>query len=304
MTDRILDISDSGCRLRVENRQLLISRDEGVPASIPLEEVAALVVSQAYTTYSHAVLSGLAEHGGVLVVCDSRCLPCAMMLPLYGHSLQAQRLAEQIAVTKPVRKRLWQAIVQAKVRNQAAILQGSRGEDAGLSAMAERVRSGDPDNIESQAARVYWARLFGGLDFRRTPGEGNPPNHFLDYGYAVLRGIVARSICGSGLNPTLGIHHRHRDNSFCLADDLMEPFRPLVDRAVVNLIKAGFGQEELNRKTKGLLLEPLLGRITWQGELRTLFDVSRQISGALADVFRTGRGELPLPDLRLIESLE
>jgi hypothetical protein len=174
----------------------------------------------------------------MFIVSNEKHLPAAMLLPLSTHSTQTERFARQAAVSLPTRKRAWQQIVQAKLRAQARLLEETTGADQGLHVMAGRVRSGDPDNLEAQAARVYWPALFGkeasGEAFRRDP-EGEGINVHLNYGYAVLRAIVARALCASGLHPSLGVHHHNRYDTFCLADDLMEPFRPLVDRVVAGL---------------------------------------------------------------------
>ncbi len=297
VTNRILDFSDGGAFLRVENQQLVVERKEQAVRTIPLEDIAVLVAGTTWLTLTQSVLSELAARGAVVVVSDSRNLPVAMSLPLFGHSLQAQKLATQCSARPPRIKQLWKQLVVAKIRSQAAALRALHSDDGGVEMLTQRVRSGDPGNVEAQAARRYWPLLFRDPSFRRTPGEGTPPNHLLDYGYAVLRAIIARAICGTGLHPTLGLHHHERDNSFALADDLMEPYRPLVDHAVATLCREGLGQAPLNRTTKGRLLNPLLNRYVLAGEERTLFDLAGMLS---ASVLRSLQGEaesLPLPEL-------
>jgi CRISPR-associated protein Cas1 len=206
--------------------------------TIPFADIAVLVTSHPQISFTQAVLAGLAAAGGMFIVSNEKHLPAAMLLPLSTHSTQTERFARQAAVSLPTRKRSWQQIVQAKLRAQARLLEETTGADQGLRQMAARVRSGDPDNLEAQAARTYWQALFGegpsGEPFRRDP-EGGGINVHLNYGYAVLRAIVARALCASGLHPSLGVHHHNRYDTFCLADDLMEPFRPLVDRVVARL---------------------------------------------------------------------
>jgi CRISPR-associated protein Cas1 len=284
-TDRVLDLSEGGFRLRAENRQLILERKDEEARSVPFEEVAVLIVSNAWTTYSHSVLTTLAETNGILVVCDSHSLPIAMTLPLQGNVLHAECLRAQVQASKPAQKRLWQQIVKAKVAAQATVLLELHGEDGGLKALLSRVGSGDPENVEAQAARKYWPALFKNLDFRREPQGGEPPNHLLNYGYAVLRGIVARAVVGAGLSAAFGIHHHNRSNSFCLADDLMEPFRPIVDRQVALLVKAEGKDVPLDKRSKALMLSPLLGRLTYEGERRTLFDVLSKISAGLVSIY-------------------
>jgi len=295
MTERIIDISDQPARLHVNLERLMIERDGAEPEAIPLADVAVLVVSHPQVTYTHAVLSGLAAAGAAFITCDQRRMPVGMLLPLAGHSVQAERFALQAQAAEPTKKRLWQQVVRAKLSAQARLLSDLRGTDLGLAAMARRVRSGDPDNLEAQASARYWPALFPDPTFRRNV-DGEDQNRLLNYGYAVLRAIVARAICASGLHPSLGIHHHNRYDAFCLADDLMEPFRPLVDRAVVRYTEARGPDAPLDRQAKAALLEALTGRLTLKGESRTPFDVAARAAASLAAVFEGTRKNIVLPD--------
>lgn len=295
MTDRILDITEDGYHLRTENFQFVLERKGAEPRTIPVEDIAVLILSNRQTTCSQCMLAELAKHGGTLVVCDERSLPVAMMMPLVGHTLQAERLAQQVKASKPMQKQLWQQLVRAKVTAQAGVLTGLHGTDAGLLTLVSHVRSGDPDNIEAQAAQRYWPALFEDTHFRRQPHEGDPPNHLLDYGYAVLRAMVARAIVGSGLNVTFGIHHHNRSNAYCLADDVMEPFRPIVDKAVFGLVAADGPGIPLNKETKRQLIAPLLGRLELEGEWRTVSDVLALVTANLAAVYAGEIDALSLP---------
>jgi len=294
--NRIIEISEGGYFLRIENHQLLLERKNETAKSIPVSDIAILVLGNTWTTYTHSVLSTLAECGSIVVVCDTKGAPTSLLLPMFGHSLQTKRLHDQIAATEPTKKRIWQSIVALKIMNQGKLLQHLHGDDYGLITKSTQVKSGDKENLEGQAARIYWSMLFNDKSFRRTPGEGERPNHFLDYGYAILRGIVARAICASGLHPTLGVHHHHRDNSFCLADDLMEPFRPIIDYTVTWLIKEGHKQAELNRDIKATLLAPLLGKLNWPGSSQTLFDGLSCMTASLASIYANEGVELVLPE--------
>lgn len=236
-----------------------------------------------------------AEAGGVFVTCDRNLLPVAMMLPLDGHSTQAERFIAQAAAPAPLRKRLWKQIVRAKIAAQGRLLQRLHGDDAGLAALAAMVRSGDTANVEARASRRYWKRLFDDPTFRRRR-ETDDQNRMLNYGYAVLRAIVARAICAAGLHPTLGLHHHNRYNAFCLADDLIEPLRPLVDRAVVEAMSECDGRTELDKKAKHLLLSALTGRVMVGGEQRTLFDATARVAASLADVYLGQAKQLDLPE--------
>jgi CRISPR-associated protein Cas1 len=332
MTNRILDFSESPARLRVRVAQLIIQRDNVPDATIPLADLAVILVAHPQVTYSQAVLAGLATAGGVFVACDGRNLPVGMMLPLVAHYAQAQRFAAQAHAATPVRKRLWQQLVRAKILAQAALLTELHGDDFGLRALVGRVRSGDPSNVEARAAKRYWRHWLNGAGgqwsgargqkaenpksaapnlrplpspapnppppgkaFRRDP-DGEWPNALLNYGYAVLRAIVARAICAAGLHPSLGIHHHNRSNAFCLADDLIEPFRPTVDRAVAEYISFHPATQELTAAAKQQIIAELTGRYMHDGQQRTLFDVAARLAASLADVYLGNDAKLELPD--------
>ena len=218
-----------------------------------------------------------------------------MFLPLAVHCTQAERFAAQARAPLPKCKRLWQQLVRAKIRAQAEMLLDLHGTDHGLAALVTRVRSGDPTNVEAWAARRYWARLFIETDFRRHR-EDEDQNLLLNYGYAVLRAIVARAICGAGLHPSLGLHHHNRYNAFCLADDLMEPFRPTVDRSVAEYVATHDAVRELEAAAKQHIIADLTGRYLVNGEQRTLFDTAARVASSLADVFLGRAQELELPD--------
>jgi len=317
MTNRVLDLSDQPVRLSVQNSLLLLRFSAGRPyrepngekvyrceqlekpgeLTIPLSDIAVLVVSNPQVTLSHAVLAGLASAGGVFVACNEKHMPVSMLLPLESHSLQSERFAAQASISAPTKKRAWQEIVRAKVRAQSRLLQERNGDDCGIGGFAARVRSGDPENIEAQAARVYWRELFRNPEFRRdTDGDGS--NACLNYGYAVLRAAVARAICGAGLHPSLGLHHHNRYDAFCLADDLMEPFRPIVDSEVAKLSDCGRVIDELARESKQALLQGLLGRFEADGESRTIFDWAGQIASSLVAVIEARGEKLQIPDIR------
>ncbi len=295
MIKRTVEISREplGVHLSVRDGQLLILRKTDPPralpahppnlvGSIPCEDLGVLMVDQRDTTYSHSALAALAENGAAVVICGRDHHPVGMYLPLSTNTQLLARLDAQLNASKPTVKRLWASVVAAKVRAQAAALPPSPdGEDtaecrAKLLALARTVRSGDPENIEAQAAALYWPVLFSrstfiAQPFRRRAGlwvarrsaadgsglsqaaeaaepepprsggppNGEPPNNLLDYGYSALRAAVARALVSAGLLPALGIKHIGRSNPFCLADDLMEPLRPLVDQRVRWLAERG-----------------------------------------------------------------
>lgn len=295
MTERILDFSSDPARLSVRYDQLVIDQQGKEKTTIPLEEIAALCVSHAQVTYTNAVLAGLSAKGAVFVVCNEKHLPVGMILPLLSHSTQTERFAEQASASAPTRKRLWQQLVQAKLKAQAKVLSELTGHDQGLAALADRVKSGDSENLEAQASRKYWAALFG-PNFRRDY-QAQDQNRHLNYGYAILRAIVCRGLCAAGLHPSLGIHHHNRYDPFCLADDLMEPFRPLVDKAVYLWINDHNPQADFDRETKTALLSALTQRFDLEGDSRTLFDVSARMASSLALVLTGQRQSLLIPEL-------
>ncbi len=235
--ERVLDFTHRPVRLSVKLDQLVIKEmnNEAQPITTPLNEIAILIASNYQIIYTHAVLAGIAENNGIILFCDKKCLPLSMMIPLTAHCTQSERFSLQARISKPMCKRIWQSIIKAKIKSQGQLLKNNINDDGGLINLSKQVRSGDPDNFESQAARIYWTLIFEDPNFRRKR-EGESPNHLLNYGYAILRAIFARAICATGLHPSLGIHHHNRYNAFCLADDLMEPFRPIVDQSVLDII--------------------------------------------------------------------
>jgi CRISPR-associated protein Cas1 len=264
--------------------------------TLPLTEIAALIVSHPQVSYTHAVLAGLAEAGAIFVACNPKHMPAAMLLPLASHSTQTERFAQQAALSQPARKQIWQQIIRAKILAQARLLQERLGRDFGLSPMASRVRSADAGNLESQAARIYWPALFG--DFHRDP-EGEGVNACLNYGYAVLRAVVARALCGAGLHPSLGVHHHNRYDAFCLADDLMEPFRPLVDGVVARLRAQRGPSVAVDKDSKAAIIQGLLQRYTGEGESRALFDWAARAASSLAAVIEGREEKFVIPELTL-----
>ena len=259
MIKRTIEVSSEPAHLTVKLDQLLVQRHGlETAASIPCEDIGMLVVDQPQSTYSHAALAALVRFDAVLVVCGNDHLPAGVLLPLADHSQVVWRVAEQVAVSKPLRKQLWKQLVRAKIRAQALNLPADCPARKKLLELAQKVRSGDPSNVEAHAAQVYWQHWLPGEPFRRDE-DGAGLNALLNYGYAILRAAVARALVAAGLLPAIGLFHANRSNAFCLADDLMEPFRPLVDRRVRELHRQGHA--ELNPQTKAGLLGLLADRV-------------------------------------------
>jgi CRISPR-associated protein Cas1 len=298
MIERIIDLSTEPAKLAVRLDQLVIERNDKETVSVPLFELGALVLAHRQIILTHSVLSGITAHGGIIIACDEKSMPIGMMIPIEQHHLQAERFRLQAEAPLPTKKQVWKQIVQAKLAAQGRLLAEFRNSDSGLIEMSKKVRSGDPDNIEGTASRRYWTALFDDPSFKRER-EAEDQNRFLNYGYAVLRAMTARAICAAGLHPSLGIHHHNRYDAFCLADDLMEPFRPLVDRAVVHLTVSRGKDAPMDRETKSALISALTARHLLQDESRTLFDILTRMASSLAKIFAGEEKELLLPDLLL-----
>ena len=233
MIRKTVEFSTPGTRLSVSHRQLVVDRPGQPKMMRSIEDLGVVIVDDVRATYTQSVFLELLDAGATVLVSGRDHLPVGMMLPLDAHHIQTERHRAQVVSSEPIKKRVWQALIRAKIGQQAAVLTHFTGEHGGLVPMARRVRSGDPDNLEAQAAQRYWPRLFG-KGFRRDR-DADGVNALLNYGYAVVRAAIARAVVASGLIPSLGVHHRNRGNPFCLADDLLEPYRPYVDWRVKRL---------------------------------------------------------------------
>jgi len=293
MRNRILEIAEHPARLRAERRQLIIDTG-GVLARVPFEDLAVLVVAHPQVSYTQAVLNELIAAGGAFLTCDERRMPSGLLLPLDGNVVQTERFQKQVQLTAPRRKQLWRQLIRSKVRMQSLLLLERQGTDHGIGRLVSVIRSGDPGNVEAQAARRYWSSLFGS-DFRRDR-EAADHNRLLNYGYAVLRAATSRAIVASGLHPTIGLHHHNKYNSFCLADDLMEPYRPLVDRAVAGILDGLESMPEITQLIRAELLGALTEPIRIQGENRSLFDALSRTASSLVQCIVGESRELVLPE--------
>lgn len=300
MIKRIIEISNPA-KLSVNNRQLVIERKEKESVSIPAEDIGILIVDHPAVSYTQGVFVSLLEQDAAIILCGPNHHPTGLVLSLNAHTTQTERHRAQIEASLPLKKRLWQQIIEQKILQQANLLEKRSGSDGNLREMAKRVRSGDPDNLEAQAAQRYWPLLLG-KDFRRHRA-GPPPNSLLNYGYMILRAGMARALVGSGLIATLGLHHRNRYNPFCLADDLMEPYRPYVDAKVCRLMDEG-PVEEIGRAEKQALLS-LFNETILVGDRRSpLMLALQQTSASLARSFEVGEAELALPEGLFMEPKE
>lgn len=222
---------------------------------VPIEDIGVMVLDNKQITITQGAMGELLDNNVAIITCDKNRMPSGLMLPLSGNTTQSERFRHQIDASLPLKKQLWQQTVQAKIFNQSTVLYRQRGLECGnMEVWAKQVKSGDAENLEARAAAFYWHNLFGSINEFRRDREGVPPNNLLNYGYAILRAVVARSLVGSGLMPTLGIHHHNRYNAYCLADDIMEPYRPYVDRLVAEIVDGGIDITKLTTDIKSKLL--------------------------------------------------
>jgi len=292
MIKRTVEISRESFHLGLRHKQLTFKREGQIVHSIPCEEIGMVVVDNPGTTYTHAALRHLAESDATVVICGESHLPAAILLPLADHSQVVWRLNEQIEASKPVCKRLWQQLVRAKISAQASILPEDCTGRRKITALIPEVKSGDTSNIEAQAARIYWQFWYPEVEFRRNP-DLDGINALLNYGYAIVRAAVARAIVSAGLTPALGLHHRNRSNLFCLADDLIEPFRPMVDERVRELHRQGY--DALSQECKGELLKILSAQTSISGENGPFMVHLHRMLGSLVRCLRKEESDLEIP---------
>jgi CRISP-associated protein Cas1 len=241
--------------LKTTNEQLVFeSHEDGELKTLPIEDIGVLILDHQQITITQALIAKLLENNVALITCDSKHHPTGLMLNLDGHTLQSKKFAAQLEATVPLKKQLWQQTVSCKIDNQACMLEGIQVGAKNLRNWAQEVKSGDADNHEAVAAAFYWKNIFAIFpDFKRDR-EGEPPNNLLNYGYAILRAVVARNLVASGLLPTLGIFHKNQYNAYCLADDIMEPYRPFVDKVVWTIVRMNGNYLEITPDMKKQLL--------------------------------------------------
>lgn len=291
MIGRTIEIAEEGRHLKLHRGFMVVEGTDGEIGRVALDDIGCVIGSARGMTCSSNLVLALAERGAALVLLTPNHLPAAWLWPVKGHHLQNARMRAQVAAGQPLRKRLWQAIVRAKIAQQGAVLDSLGLSGGGFDILARRVRSGDPDNMEAQAARRYWPILMG-KEFRRdrsVPGA----NALLNYGYTVLRAATARSVVAAGLHPTVALHHSNRGDEMALADDLMEPFRPLVDRAVRRLTDSGC--ESVDSGAKRTLVDVLSHDMATAAGTTPVSGCLERLTASLARSFETGRAALDLP---------
>lgn len=300
MIGRIVEVADDRRYLFVHRGFLVVQDTEGERkelGQVPLDDVAAVIANAHGLSYSNNLLVALAERGAPFVLCAANHNAVGMLLPIKGNFEQSHRIEAQIAASRPLHKRMWAGVVRAKLEQQAAALEAAGGPVAPLAALAAKVRSGDPDNLEAQGARRYWNLLFG-EGFRRDQDAGGT-NSLLNYGYTVLRAATARAVIAAGLHPSIGLHHSNDNNAMRLVDDLMEPFRPIVDLKVWLLRRNG--EEHVTPETKRALVRTLYDDMQTDAGATPVMVCMQRLATSLAQVYlgQRERLDLPLPGLPL-----
>lgn len=297
MIKRTLYFGNPSC-LSVKDQQLVVNLIETKETkSIPIEDIGVVVLDHWQISCTQKVFESLLSNNAALITCDSSHLPQGLMLNLDGNTLQSERFRNQINATEPLKKRLWQQTIEAKIKNQAMVLK-SRGVDVQkMLYWASEVKSGDSDNYEARAAAYYWKSIFPQIpDFLRGRTE-DPPNNLLNYGYAILRAIVARALVSSGMLPTLGIHHHNKYNAYCLADDIMEPFRPFVDKVVCQIVDEAQGDYELTKTVKAKLLQIPVLDVRIDGNKSPLMVGVSQTTASLYKCFEGSMRKISYPEM-------
>lgn len=295
--------------LSKRNEQLLIELPDAAKLgkkdnkrSVPIEDIGVVILDNQQITITQAALAALLQNNAAIITCNDTHHPVGLFLPLDGHDVQSERFRHQIIASEPLKKQLWQQTVTAKIMNQAAILHERGIEVDNLIYWAKSVRSGDPDNYEGRAAAYYWRYIFGveANFFRRR--EGGPPNNLLNYGYAILRAMVARGLVSSGLLPTLGIHHRNKYNAYCLADDIMEPYRPYVDKMVCEILDDGEDFEFMTPGLKARLLGIATRDVHIEKETNPLMVGLQRTTASLAKCYEQKSRKILYPVMPLASS--
>ena len=290
--------------LSLRNGQLLVKIDahDDNPehqASLPIEDIGIVILDHRQITITSGAMQALVENNAAVVSCNDQHLPTGLVLPLEGHTLQHERFEAQISASLPLKKQLWQQTVIQKIRNQAAVLRQTNGsETKNMLVWASDVRSGDTTNLEGRAAAYYWSQLFRpNIDNFVRDRSGLWPNPLLNYGYAIVRAVVARALVSSGLLPTLGIHHHNRYNAYCLADDIMEPYRPYVDRIVIQLIDKYRRAEEITNDLKRELLTIPTTDVVISGQRSPLMVAVSSTTASLAKCYSGELRKIAYPQI-------
>ena len=288
-------------KLNLKDKQLTIAttteNGETLNRSIPVEDIGVLLIDNPQITLTSGLIQALQENNVALITCDYKHMPQSILLPIEGNSIQQERYDTQLAASEPLKKQLWQQTVTQKIKNQAAVLNKLQFNSDYLIPLYKNVKSGDSDNCEATAAVYYWQTIFKQINGFIRHREGPVPNNYLNYGYAILRATMARSIVAAGLLPTLGIFHRNRYNAFCLADDLMEPYRPYVDEIVYDMVKEFELVQELQKEHKAVLLKIPAIDVVIDGEKSPLMIATQRTAVSLVKCFEGSQRKLLYPEI-------
>lgn len=286
--------------LKLKDKQLSVESivdGETQIKSVPVEDIGIMVLDHPQITITSGLIDKLQFENVALITCDHRHMPQSLLLPIEGNLTQRERYKAQIEATEPLIKQLWQQTIIQKIKNQAAVLDKLSLDSGYLEPLYRNVKSNDSDNCESTAAAYYWRISLGHVNGFRRDKDGPPPNNYLNYGYAILRGTMARSIVCAGLLPTLGIFHRNRYNAYCLADDLMEPYRPYIDLLVHQMINDFGLVEELKKEHKAVLLKIPVLDVVINGESSPLMAATHRTAVSLVNCFMKDQRKLVYPEL-------
>lgn len=303
MIKRTICISNPAYLSKKDNKLIInhpnkSAEEESKTPSVPIEDIGILILENPQITISHSLLASLLENNAAVVTSDKKHHPNGLFLNLDGNTLQTEKFIAQIKASVPLKKKLWQQTITAKIINQATLLHKRDVPIKNMKTWARKVRSGDPDNYEARAAAYFWQNIFIDIpDFKRGQEE-DAPNNLLNYGYAILRAIVARSLVGSGLLPTLGIHHHNKYNSYCLADDIMEPYRPFVDQIVVEIVENGEDFTELSTSIKKQLLSIATVDIVIEGKNSPLMVGMQRTTASLSKCFEGEARKILYPEVQ------
>jgi len=282
----------------VEKNDLLPTEfKKDATVSIPVEDIGIVVLDHKQITITQALMEALLDNNVVLITCNSTHHPTGLMMPLSGNSIQNERFRAQLDASEPLKKQLWAQTITQKIKNQSTVLEGRGINHTYLIPLYKNVKSGDSDNCEATAAAYYWQSIFPYVEGFRRFREGIPPNNYLNYGYALLRATMARSIVGAGLLPTLGIHHSNRYNAYCLADDLMEPYRPYVDNIVCDIIQEHGVNEDITKEIKAILLKIPAMDVILDGEKSPLMNATQRTAVSLVKCFTGEQRKILYPEL-------
>lgn len=284
-------------QLRIEIPSTAMLPEKERITTIPIEDIGVVILDHSQVTITHHLMHRLLDNNCALVTCDDKHMPAGLMLNLEGNTLQQERFEAQVGASLPLKKQLWAQTIELKIRNQAAVLKQRGIKCDNMLLWADNVKSGDSENREARAAAYYWQNVFPDeLFFSRDP-DGSSPNNLLNYGYAVLRAVTARSLVGSGLLPTLGIHHANRYNAFCLADDIMEPYRPYVDKIVLKIVDVDPKVNELTKELKAQLLVIPAMDVSIGGQTSPLMIAMQQTTSSLAKCYLGEARKIIYPEL-------